>query len=313
MKQNPFSLYDFLGYVFPGLITIYLFFFLKNVTSFDDIQSILDGLKAPFMAEDSGTLISSIEDTFLLIICAYVVGHFVAYLSSITIEQFSIWVYGYPSQFLLEDIPNKRIWSASDEPNLKRRVKLIWRVIICIVLLPISVATLLIGKLCKVKYFFVKKLDRQLIETIKKNQMMLADYLGMNITDDMDFHRVIYHYEYELQERHHVKMDNYVALYGFLRALALISNCTFIWILLFHAIPSINIESSTNWFIICLLLILWFVTYIFFMGFMKFYRRFTLESFMCLITDTSYKKTEAVSISQYNYVSTHSTTNTTRI
>lgn len=92
MKQNPFSLYDFLGYVFPGLITIYLVLFFANVPSMENAASIWNGLKSPMA--NGGTLISSLEDTFVLIISAYVVGHLVAYLSSLTVEQFSIWVYG---------------------------------------------------------------------------------------------------------------------------------------------------------------------------------------------------------------------------
>lgn len=174
------------------------------------------------------------------------------------------------------------------------------------ILFPISVATFLIGRCLKVKYFFVKKLDFQLIEAIETNQRMLADYLGIkrNEAVNMDFHRVIYHYEYERQERHHTKMDNYVALYGFLRAMALISNCAYIFVLVRYGILTIGDGTEINWFLIILLVGMWFVTYIFFMGFMKFYRRFTLECFMCLITDTSYKITQAVAIPQYIYSST---------
>lgn len=217
-----------------------------------------------------------------------------------------VWVYGYPSNFLLNDIPHNKIWSATNERNFRKGYKYFWRVSVCVILFPISVATFLIGRCLKVKYFFVKKLDFQLIEAIETNQRMLADYLGIkrNEAVNMDFHRVIYHYEYERQERHHTKMDNYVALYGFLRAMALISNCAYIFVLVRYGILTIGDGTEINWFLIILLVGMWFVTYIFFMGFMKFYRRFTLECFMCLITDTSYKITQAVAIPQYIYSST---------
>ena len=33
MKQNPFSLYDFLGYLIPGSTLIYLFIIIQNWTN----------------------------------------------------------------------------------------------------------------------------------------------------------------------------------------------------------------------------------------------------------------------------------------
>ena len=79
-------------------------------------------------------------------------------------------------------------------------------------------------------------------------------------------------------------MDNYVALYGFMRALAFIS-IVVSWVSLIVAVVNYNNEYLS----ICKSSLLYvgiaILSFFFFMGFMKFYRRFTLESLMCLVTD----------------------------
>lgn len=313
-KKNPFSLYDFLGYVFPGLVTLYIVWFF--VTQKSDIEGLPDMIKriTNHLSGSSKTssLSIAIEETILITVASYIIGHFVAYLSSITVEQFAIWVYDYPSKFLLKDVPSNNFWNSNGNEKLKLWYKRIWRVVMCILLLPISIGTLVFGKFLKLREFFIKKLDDYLILAIETNQLLMAKYLGIQKEDDMDFHRIVYHYEYEKQSRHSQKMDNYVALYGFLRSLTFIINCTFLWILGYYGIRSIfTCYKEYNWNflngelfntgLMWLLIGLGMLTYVFFMAFMKFYRRFTLESFMCLVTDTSYKKTQEVVIPNYNY------------
>ena len=92
MKQNPFSLYDFLGYFIPGALVLYLIMIiehLKKVNSFD-ITDIFECVSNP-----------SVNQALLFIILSYVAGHFLSYISSITIEQYANWKYDYPSKYLL--------------------------------------------------------------------------------------------------------------------------------------------------------------------------------------------------------------------
>lgn len=290
MKKNPFSLFDFLGYVFPGLITLYLVWYFSKSPDIYGISSLFKSSISVLSNSFRGaTMSSAIEETVLITIVAYVIGHFVAYISSVTVEQFSVWVYDYPSKFLLKDIPANNFWNSNGEINLPLRAKRIWRIIISVFLLPISIGTIVFGKWFGVKAFFIKKLDPSLITMIYASKKRLGKYLGIQFSKSMDFHRVVYHYEYENQEKHSFKMDNYVALYGFLRSMTLICNCTFLWIFCNYGICSIDLSSKINFKLILLLVSLLVITYIFFMSFMKFYRRFTLESFMCLVIDTTYK------------------------
>ncbi len=73
-------------------------------------------------------------------------------------------------------------------------------------------------------------------------------------------------------------MQNYVALYGFLRTIFLVF-IIFTWAFIFYASVS-NINFS---FHIALILIAFsFTSYISFLAFMKFYRRFNLEALMAI-------------------------------
>lgn len=282
MKKNPFSLFDFLGYLFPGALGLFLIYFISKVESIESITSLYNEVKTIRIP-------LSFEDTILMTIVSYVLGHLVAYISSLTVEQFSIWLYGYPSRFLLHDVEGMHYWQLSkDEIKPWRRLcKYVWRCVIGLFLLPLTICSLFFAKLFGVKYFFIKKLDDVLISTIKTKTKELQSYLRITGSSDMDYHRVIYHYEYEQQKTHATKMDNYVALYGFLRSVTLVFNCFSLY-LIYIAISSFNLDYDIDWKFIRLLILSIIVTYLFFMSFMKFYRRFTLESFMCLIIDKSY-------------------------
>lgn len=303
MKQNPFSIYDFLGYVFPGALSIFLIFFFYQVKYPITLNNILEnGVSFISTPKGKGGL-EIIEDTLVLTIIAYVVGHIVAYLSSITIEQYSQWLFGYPSFFLLNKAPNWLYWRIGENrisgkfqwPNkFIDWGELLLRVLMGLFLFPITLCYLLFGKVLGMKNYFVKPLDKTLTIAIKNNEDKLARSLGIEKKEGDDFHRVIYHYVYENQKNHVIKMDNYVALYGFLRALTFIMVCSTLWIAYANVVSSFNYLPHINFPTLAILFISILLTYICFMGFMKFYRRFTLESFMCLVIDTSYKDVEKI-------------------
>lgn len=140
--------------------------------------------------------------------------------------------------------------------------------------------------------YYVKRLDDVMIENIKKKITLLYKKLELKELDDIhnpdkDFFTVAYHYEYEKKGAHNRKMDNYVALYGFMRALAFISNLCFYLSLMIICRNWIVISQIYS---ILWLLTLMLLTFFFFMSFMKFYRRYSLETLMCLITDEDLKE-----------------------
>lgn len=99
---------------------------------------------------------------------------------------------------------------------------------------------------------------------MKMNHLQIYFQIQPVNNSNMDFHRVVYHCEYERQKTHAVKMDNYVALYGFLRAVALIFNCLVLYLIL-----TIDYDAFIDWKLVRLLNLMLLVSYLFFMGFMK--------------------------------------------
>ena len=88
------------------------------------------------------------------------------------------------------------------------------------------------------------------------------------------------------------KIDNYIAIYGFLRACTLIS-CLFFDYLFFMQLCTIGecfnapsyMSYEINWVAVFILFLLATLCIVLFMGFVKFYRRFTLENYMALLTE----------------------------
>lgn len=99
MNKNPFSIYDFLGYLFPGLVAL----MAVTYVAFSSEQSVnklfsITNFKDVFTNEVS---ISEWQSTVVIIILSYIAGHIVAYLSSVVVEKFSNRLFKYPSLYLI--------------------------------------------------------------------------------------------------------------------------------------------------------------------------------------------------------------------
>ena len=303
MEKNPFSIHDFLGYVLPGgvaLLIAYMVFknpqnnYMTSQDFIDAVKNTISGLKI----KDVSTLQLSVA----VIIISYIVGHLVAYLSSITVERMAIWHYNYPSVFLLSDKPKPRFKSdIKDQWENKKRFaaggNFVLRLAVSIFLLPSTICILLVRWL-RMDSYFIKPLDKYLQSSIDLKFKMLVKKLGISeieISRDYDTHRIVYHYMYENFPGHRAKMDNYVALYGVLRSLTLISNLfiLYIWKRQLCYLWS-NFTCDSLWsYPLMKIGFMVLIQFLFFMAFMKFYRRFTLESFMCMVSmETGKEKRE---------------------
>ena len=191
---------------------------------------------------------------------------------------------------MLEEIPKNNYWKVPDtKKTYDLIINYIWRVFIGLFLYPISSCSILFGKVLKTKKIIVKQLDKTLIDAIRTNENKLAKSLDIRKMKMMTFIELFTSMNMSFKKNHMKKMDNYVALYGFLRSITFISDCATLWITVKYLIPTINISANLNFHLILIWLSCILVTNIFFMAFIKFYRRFTLESFMCLVIDTSFK------------------------
>ncbi len=270
LKQNPFSLYDFLGYFTPGAIFLYcILLALGHLEtkgfSFSYVITYLSFEKA--------------EIYIPFILAAYLSGHFLSFLSSITIERFSLWAHGYPSKYLL-GITHKGYFSATEHEFLR----VVIRILVFVVLAPISFLDFILGKIVGMRELYAKKLDPLLIEVLRNRiEALIEKHAGVRNKEkygparDIDFFRYAYHYALENAPSHITKMQNYVALYGFLRTLTLIVLITF-WVIAWHVLNGSFATPTAFW----TMFIVGVVAYLFFMGFVKFYRRFSLEALMAM-------------------------------
>lgn len=273
IKQNPFSLYDFLGYFIPGALLIYIYLFIEY------LKDITEPFKLTEFLKDTQDF--QIDKFLFFIIISYSLGHLVNFISSITIEKYANWKYDYPSKYLLGFKSNPNIWKTL---SFKR-------IILIILILPISILDLVLGELFKFKKFYTRQLDDLLIEMIKEKGGKLINVLFKNEegnTDGFtlrkyDFHRIFTHYTFENSKNHQFKLVNYVILYGFLRSLSFITICLF-WYLGYLKFVIGN--EFICWYH---LLITALISYTFFMAFMKFYRRYTLEGLMLIVIDKDIK------------------------
>ena len=152
---------------------------------------------------------------------------------------------------------------------------------------PISIPLLLFGKCLKLTEFIARPLDGYVRNSIQQKLFQLSKTLNLAIPDvnsNADYHRIVMHYVYLNIPNCQRKADNYVAIYGFLRAMTLIA-CFYFDYLFILQLGTLDIHADINWYAIKVLLAMGILCNVLFMGFVKFYRRFTLENYMALLTE----------------------------
>ena len=330
-NKNPFSTFDFLGYFIPGAFALGLLYVLSNGLDFDSNLKPRSFIK----------MIQVIRDhegygAFILIVLSYILGHLISYVSSVTVELFYIWCYGYPTDYLLLNmdkyqkkhiISSKYGWCGN-----------VWHVIVCLFLLPLFMCHFLVEKTLGIGKFLSKGIDNNLRICLKNKVNSLSDSIDYVKIDEYcntthDVHRIVMHKVYENCQQHVIKYDNYVALYGFLRSITLIFNMAFLYLIYrfirycehdsFFTCQSVfisviagvlllgflyhwNKETHKNLilgfiagfimtifiFMLCSsdktgeiiqIMAIFVATYVSYLGFTKFYRRFTLENLMTLL------------------------------
>ena len=257
LKQNPFSLYDFLGYLIPGALFLYtaeVVVVSFEVTKVADYPNLLQMVKAVVEAMDNRLVMLSWHTYIPLTILAYTVGQILSFLSSISIEKYVVWSCGYPSKYLLRQIPKGYvdIEFTTEDPTLRRTVQKLNRLLVFIFLSPISAIDQSLGRFFGIQREYSKPLDSLLRRSLRRK---IHDFLRTNVLTsyqtekeadpdpyplprDSDFFRFIHHYALENAPKHVQPMQNYVALYGFLRTVS------FVFVLLFWVLPFVAISRS---------------------------------------------------------------------
>lgn len=281
-SKNPFSIYDFLGYLFPGAFLVISLMCIVDINELS-IPSILDFFQDKFYH-------FSFESFLYLVVVYYVVGHVLSYLSSITIERFSLWNFGYPSEFLMDQKSEcnyfNRVVTNCGSHNCKtstwrdKTIRIILRLVIGVLLIPIIIPYWILSTGFSIRDFIVKPLDCHTKKCVEVGIGQLEQRLGHDLTnDDVDYSRLIYHYYARKCPQFLSRTDNYVALYGFLRSSCLAFN------ILTIIVPMLWVSELDIISFLLLVASMSFISFVLFLAFMKFYRRYSLEIFMMLISD----------------------------
>lgn len=267
IDQNPFSLYDFLGYFIPGALMIYFIFLIPLIDSGGNVLTYFDQIK-----------VGNWEAYLPFIILAYIIGHLQSFVSSYTIERFCLWRYSYPFRFLMSFKHDGYI-----NRDRQSKFEISKRIVLWLLIFPVSSIDLIVGKFLKLNYLHNKKFSVQTRNIIvNKLRKFVITETGHNMEvdiEDPDNFALIYHYTLENSKSHQQKFINYVALYGFSRSLSFILTTVFWYFIYFNF-------KFQAWDIyrICYLLILGLLAYLFYLNFCKFYRRFSMEVILTFIT-----------------------------
>ena len=296
MNKNPFSIYDFMGYLFPGMMCYIIIAYcfrmgldMAEITNMDNLRNLVKESQMEF----------NLEKSVVIIVIGYILGHIVSYLSSVTIELFSQKVFGYPSEYLLKRGRCKNWWemlraffaSEAHSSNrfwtwVKTVLRFVMKVFIALLLFPISFSTFTFAYFFDINGWIVRPLDDYLKNTLKVKEFRLANRLGINhpdVNQECDYHRIVMHYVYLNIPNSQRKTDNYIALYGFLRSISFVFSATF-FAFGTYALTTIDVSAPFDKDLMVVLSLFFTLSYICFLGFVKFYRRFTLENYMAMLT-----------------------------
>ncbi|WP_028904470.1 hypothetical protein [Prevotella sp. P6B4] len=296
MNKNPFSIYDFMGYLFPGMMCYIIIAYcfrmglnISEITNFENLRNIVKESQMEF----------NLEKSVIIIVIAYILGHIMSYLSSVTIELFTLKVFGYPSEYLLERGQGRNWWqmlkaffaSEANSSNkkwafVKTVFRIIMKVFMAFLLFPITFSTFTFAYFFDINGWIVRPLDKYLKNTLKVKEFRLANRLGINhpdVNQECDYHRIVMHYVYLNIPNSQRKTDNYIALYGFLRSISFVF-CTTFFVFGAYALTTVDISEPFDKDLLFILSLFFTLSYICFLGFVKFYRRFTLENYMAMLT-----------------------------
>ena len=262
LKNTPLSILDFLGYFVPGSLCVYLVILFRSAYLGEVQQQILATIKF------------DVTDLLPFFLAAYVLGHLLSFLSALTIERYAFWTYGYPSTYLLQQQttrnPTKIHWGNK-----------LYQVINCLFLTPVWFLNTIFGKCAGLDELYVRKLNQDQIKIVKgKIKVFVSNLKNTSNTHDQakifdhgDFFHFLYNYVITNAPQHAGKLQNHIAQSGFLRTLSVIFIFSFWigWLLIARGALSYEI------FILLEGLSL-IASYICFLGFLKFNRRYVCET-----------------------------------
>ena len=272
-KTPSFSAYDFLGYIVPGLA----FLLLVDVTYIYHITRADIGYEY-FCGRYGGM---SWPGLIPLILFSYFVGHIISFVSSVTIEKHAIWTYGQPIKFMIYGYsPGYFCTNLSARPWVSK----VMRFIMSMILLPIILFEIPLGKWAGLSGNYFKRADKLTEQAFKRAMVGIFTSIGIDVSEfknlkpwDMDLENIAAHCALERAPVHVYTLRNYVVLYGFLRSMCLVLLLAFtvFWM---HAFFYMLLPTAAFCFVVTSLMV--FICYV---AFLKFWCRYYHEAIMAIV------------------------------
>lgn len=283
MEKGPFSLYDFMGYFIPGALALYLIFIGVDVNFTDFSEKF-------FLKGQNKFIEIPLYIIVFYIILAYCFGHFLSFFSTLTVEKYTRIFYGDPSKNLLSDHQRVRNKIVLQNVPVKIILKTILENISLIFILPLVIFDSLMY-VARYKHKYMGQIPKPYRELVVEKIKNVFNGIGYNgdvfTTDENNYHQFLIHYNYEYTKVHGSKLMNYVSLYGFLRVITLISSI-YLCHLTIYFLTNYSLDLSGKglkeaFFIFYRIFSYGLLTFIFYLGYLKFYKRYTLENLMLIL------------------------------
>ena len=283
VEQLPFTVYDILGYLAPGVFWLWL---ILATASYSGLP--VDQLREFALVTEGifGKILTSIAFLF----ASFVLGHLISFLSSLTIEEFAKLYLGYPSFYIAREYnlkKNKQKYSVYINALNSLEKQPFWFILISILCIPLTFLLLVFGW-CNWFGKIVKGLSPTIIDMLdrifpvviqlrcgKPTNIEWAKH--KNSSDDIDWFRFV---AFEVANNNQTalsRMYNYLTIYGFLRSTCF-STITFGYV---GVIAFFYINDIIYLYISGTLIVL---SFFLFLSYSKFHRRYTEEAILAFVT-----------------------------
>lgn len=287
-SKLPFANYDLAVYFGVGICSLPFLTRYVLAERSSKFPAIFSGYADP--------LINNIVSIVALVFGVYIIGHGIALLSSLFVEQFLYRMVGPPSRIIASSAVPNPVQGNYFKTILRKNVLSILRnkidpadIIRLLFQIPVLPAYIVMYYL-RVFGFYESKISSFVVFRVQTRLEQCFEYRGSILHDDTWFKIV----EYACANDHPsamAKMYNYLMMYGLFRSISFLALCA-IWLemLFWYTIGGIGfIDDQGNGNIFVRLVVLYGLYTISFIGFAKFSRRYSEEAIQAFALSKSFE------------------------
>jgi len=258
MKTESISLtlFDFLGYFVPGALFVYVTLIVGSLL-------VHSGRIIWIIKPEVGELLP-------FFIVAYLSGHLLSFVSTLTIEIYASLRVGQPSGYLMGCNPSRR------------RTGLLG-ILGGIALWPVVVPHIFLRRTIGIESLVARPMSNPLAVALRARVSDRLSRYGLANTDVGEVFPLLHHLAVELAPAQDLRLARHIALSGFMRSTSLLAVVAtwagLILVLTGRTVTVVERWSSPFVFILAP----WVLAYLSFLAFLKFNRRFAFETLMIFL------------------------------